>query len=204
MKHPIILACGAFAVASTLTLAAQTPPTPQTPKPSPTAPAAARTDEKTITVSGCLKAWDAAANAPATGTPTTPGTTAGAPASRFVLTNVQPDTMAPRTETATTPGASSTTAMGPKQYVLTADAGVNLAAHLNHQVRVTGKATSMADHSAAGSTRPGDPARPGTVPAPKPTDPAPTTAVNDMAKAWSTLAVTSVTMVSATCTGATF
>jgi hypothetical protein len=200
MKHPIILACGAVTVASTLTLAAQTPPTPQTPKPSPTAPAPARTDEKTTTVTGCLKAWDAATNAPATGTPTTPGTTAGAPASRFVLTNVQPDTMA-RSESATTPGASSATAMGPKQYVLTADAGVNLAAHLNHQVRVTGKVTTMADHSAAGSTRPGDPARPGTEP--KPTDPPRTTDKNDMAKTWSTLAVTSVTMVSATCTGAT-
>jgi hypothetical protein len=204
MKHAIIAACGALTVAGTLTLAAQTPP--QAPRPAPSTPT--RTDDKTMTVVGCLKAWDATAGAPATGAATTPGTTAGAPPSRFVLTNVEPDA---KDAKATTPSAPGTTtgaaAMSTKQYVLTADTGVNLAAHLNHKVRITGKASTMAEHSAAGATattpRPSDPSRPGEMPAPAPADPGRTAPAHDMAKAFTTVSVSSVTMISATCTGAT-
>jgi hypothetical protein len=206
MKHAIIAACGAFTVAGTLTLAAQTPP--QAPRPAPSTPSTpTRSDDKTLTVVGCLKAWDATTGAPATGTATTPGTTAGAPASRFVLTNVEPDS---KDATATTPSTSGTTgktSMGTKQYVLTADTGVNLAAHLNHKVRITGKESTMAEHSAAGAAtttpRPSEPARPGEMPAPAPADPGRTAPGHDMAKAFTTVAVSSVTMISTTCTGAT-
>ena len=96
--------------------------------------------------------------------------------------------------------------MGTKQYVLTADAGVNLAAHLNHQVRITGKSSTMAEHSAAGATttpRPSDPSRPGEMPTPAPADPGRTAPAHGMAKAFTTVAVSSVTMISASCTGAT-
>jgi hypothetical protein len=200
MKHAIIAACGAFTVAGTLTLAAQTPP--QAPRPAPSTPSTpTRSDDKTLTVVGCLKAWDATTGAPAT------GTTAGAPASRFVLTNVEPDS---KDATATTPSTSGTTgktSMGTKQYVLTADTGVNLAAHLNHKVRITGKESTMAEHSAAGAAtttpRPSEPARPGEMPAPAPADPGRTAPGHDMAKAFTTVAVSSVTMISITCTGAT-
>ena len=77
-----------------------------------------------------------------------------------------------------------------------ADSAVNLAAHLNHKVRVTGKVAPMMEHSAAPATRPSDPA--------KPTE-TPHTGMDrtGMDKAFSTLTVSSLTMVSATCPGAT-
>jgi hypothetical protein len=211
MKHAIIAACGAFGIAGTLTLSAQTPPTPprpQTPQPSATTPS--RTDERTTTLSGCLKAWDATTNSPATGA-ATPGATTGAgtaAAAKFVLTNVQADTMtssggSTAKPESTTPGAAGASAET-KQYVLTADSGVNLAAHLNHQVRVTGKASAMADHSAMGTARPGETTRPGEMTKPGTTPPSrPSTDHDNMGKAWPTMTVTSVTMISATCTGAT-
>jgi hypothetical protein len=68
---------------------------------------------------------------------------------------------------------------------------------------VTGKAITTTEHSAADATRPPETTRPGEVPAPKATDPGRTADRNDMTKAWTTLAVSSVTMVSATCAGAT-
>jgi hypothetical protein len=200
MKHAIIAACGAVAVAGTMTLSAQTQPRPTTPRPSESTPT--RTDEKTMTVTGCIKAWDAAAGAPATATPAPSAPTAGAPASRFVLTNIEPNpTDAPSQGAPARAGGAGT--MGGKQYVLTADSGVNLAAHLNHKVRVTGKAITTTEHSAADASRSPETTRPGEVPAPRPTDPPRTADHNDMAKAWTTLAVSSVTMVSATCAGAT-
>lgn len=211
MKHAIIAACGAFGIAGTLTLSAQTPPTPprpQTPQPSATTPS--RTDERTTTLTGCLKAWDATTNTPAAGA-TAPGaaTSAGAPAGKFVLTNVQTDTMTSangstaKPESATSGAASASG--DTRQYVLTADSGVNLAAHLNHQVRVTGKATAMADHSAMGMARPGEATRPGemTKPGTTPDPSRPSTDRDNMGKAWPTMTVSSVTMISATCTGAT-
>jgi hypothetical protein len=64
MNGAISLACGAIAVAGTLTLSAQTPPTrPQTPTTTPSTPQRSddkRDDNKTVTVTGCLKTWDAA------------------------------------------------------------------------------------------------------------------------------------------------
>jgi hypothetical protein len=193
-KHAIIAACGAIAVAGTMTLSAQTQPRP-TPRPAPSTPS--RTDEKTTTVTGCLKAWDAAAGAPATD-----ATAPAAPAQRFVLTNIEPNPMSAPSEGAPARAGGAGT-MGTKQYVLTADTGVNLAAHLNHKVRVTGKAITHTEHSAAETTRPPETTRPGEVPVPRPADPGRTIDRTDMATAWTTLAVSSVTMVSATCAGAT-
>ena len=208
MKHAIFAAVGALTVAGTVTLAAQTPQTPQrpqTPTPSPTTPA--RTDDKTITATGCLKAWDASMDAGRPGSTTAPGSTtpSTAAAQRFVLSDVEPDT---KGTMGSTPGSTGSTAGSTasqpgakatgKQYVLVAD-GVNLTPHLNHKVRVTGKVTEMADHSASGHTT--TPA-----PTPDPSRPGETPRTGDrmaMDKAWSTIAVSSVTMVSATCTGAT-
>ncbi len=74
-----------------------------------------------------------------------------------------------------------------RRYVVTAASGVNLAAHVNHQVSVTGTAAgghAMADQAHVPAARPGDPkAAPGMT--------------GD--KAWETLTATSGTMVSATC-----
>jgi hypothetical protein len=199
LKHTITAACGALAVAGTMTLSAQTQPRPTTPRPSPSTPS--RTDEKITTVTGCLKAWDATTGAPAT-TPAPGATTPGAPANRFVLTNIEPNPMTAPSEGAPA-RAGGGAPIGGKQYVLTADTGVNLAAHLNHKVRVTGKVIAAPEHSAADATRPPETTRPAEVPAPRPADPPRTADQPDMTKAFTTLAVSSVTMISATCTGAT-
>lgn len=223
MRHAIFAACGAFTLAGTMTLVAQTPP--QAPRPSSPTPTPTRTDtdDRTITVTGCLKAWDSTMTGPATGA-ATPGAANGsgsaAMAGKFVLTNVQGNAARMPGDTAAKP--DSTTATGAahtgdaksddtKQYVLTADSGVNLKAHVNHQVRVTGKTTAMADHSAMGATRQdeatrqGEATRPGETTEPRTTqDHGRTTTDRDhMGKAWPTITVSSVTMISATCTGTT-
>ena len=79
------------------------------------------------------------------------------------------------------PAAGTMTGAG-KQYVLVPDAGVNLAAHLNHKIRITGKLSDKGDTktTAPAETRAGATA---TTPA--------------------TIAVSAVTMVSASCTPAT-
>lgn len=189
MKQTILATCGALAVAGTMTLSAQTPtpaPRPPSPTPAPSTPTMSntRSDEKTVTVTGCLKNWDSSMGK----APTAAATTAGA---HFVLTNVEAEgAKAGAHEGAT--GKSGATVES--QYALTADSSVNLAAHVNHKISVTGKTTAkMADHAAAGTTRPMDPAA-------KPGDPPRTgmdkTHMNAMLK---TLNVTSVTMISATC-----
>lgn len=204
MQHSIFAAFGAVAVAGTLTLSAQTPtpsaPRPQTPSPS----TATRTDDKTMSLTGCLKAQDASMDA---GRPAgaTSGTAAGG---KFVLTNIQGDSKDATKPSSPAPGATSpgATSNAGKQYLLTADAGVNLAAHLNHQVRVTGKLSAMDDHS-RGTMSPADPAKPSDPMKPGSTArPGETPHTGDRMgadKSWSTLAVSSVTMISNSCTGAT-
>ena len=193
MKHSLFAAFGAVAVAGSLTLSAQTPtPSPSTPS---------RADDKTTTLTGCLKARDASMDA---GSPTTTASGTAA-AGKFVLTNIEGDSMGTTKPDATTPGTTtpSATSNASKQYALTADAGVNLAAHVNHKVRVTGKLSEMDDHS-RGAMTPGDPAKPS-----DPTKPSSTARPGEASHAGmgmdkaSTLAVASVTMISSTCTGPT-
>ena len=191
MKHVILATCGALAVAGALTVSAQTPtstPRPPSPTPAPSTPTMSNSaDDKPITVSGCLKTWDnSMGTAPA-----------GSGATTYVLTNVESDdTMAKGKPESTAAKPESTTATRPttaaSQYIVTAASSVNLAAHLNHKVRVSGTTSKMTDPSGAGTTppsaepqKPGDPARPAT----------------DRAgdKGPAKLNVTSLTMVSATC-----
>jgi hypothetical protein len=206
MTHALVTALGAIAVAGTMTLSAQTPtpptPRPQTPAPSPST--ASRTDDKTMTLTGCLKPGSGAADSGRT-TAGTPSGAASSAATTFILTDVESDAMGSSTTpspTGTTPGTSptpSTTGTTPgtagtagagmshasagKQYTLAADAGVNLSAHLNHKVRVTGKLSEMP--AASGST-----ARPGE------TSPTADRKAMDNGK---TLTVSSVTMISSSC-----
>jgi hypothetical protein len=188
MKHAIFATCGALVVAGGLTMSAQTP-RPPTPTPSQSTPA--RTDDnkdKTVTVAGCLKAWDATTGGAAAAPP---AATATSPVAKFVLTNVEEDSASARSEAKPSTGTMN------KQYVLVADSAVNLSAHLNHKVRVTGKVTSTTEHSAAPTTtRPSDPAKPTETPGTG-------TDRTGMDKSWSTLTVSSLSMVSATCPGAT-
>ena len=136
-----------------------------------------------------------------------PTSTPSAAASKFVLTNIEGNSMGTTKPDATTPGStmpSATANASGKQYALTADAGVNLAAHLNHQVRVSGKLSEMDDHSMMHSepaAKPGDPVKPGSTG--RPGEPSHGGDRMGMDKAWSTLAVSSVTMISSSCPGAT-
>ena len=187
MTHAIFATCGALVVAGGLALSAQTPtqPRPQTPAGSPSTPSP--TDDRTVTAAGCLKAWEATTGGAAAAPPAASATS---PVAKYVLTNVEEEATSTRGETK--PSTSTMT----KQYILVPESGVNLAAHLNHKVRVTGKVSPTMEHSAAPITRPSDPAKP---------DQTPRTGMDrtGMDKGWSTLTVSSLTMVSATCPSAT-
>jgi hypothetical protein len=89
-------------------------------------------DKPTVTVTGCLTS-DSRASASAS------PTGASRSAAKYILTNVQ-ETGAP---------ASSTPSAG-KSYVLKSDASVDLSAHVNHKVQITGSL----DKSAASTTDP--------------------------------------------------
>jgi hypothetical protein len=121
----------------------------QTPSPSQPSTATPKTDN--ITVSGCLKPWTgsgATTSAPSTPSASTPSTGAGSTAASYVLTNVERKD--DRTTTTTTPGAGEAGSMtgtrtsnDDEQYLLQAESGsVNLAQHVNHQVEVTGRKAS--------------------------------------------------------------
>lgn len=200
MKHSFVAACGAVTLASTMILSAQTPATPTT-SPAPPAPTQLSTlaDHGAITVAGCLKAWDSTmGKAPADpmakpGDPTPTTGTLPFATTRYVLTDI--DAVAPlgifSPATESTPTTSAGAPAHPKasQYIVTAAVGLNLAAHLNHTVRVTGSldAPSPMAHAAGGT------------PMPRPGEPTPSTGMAGD-KQWSTLAATSVSMISNTCT----
>lgn len=177
MTRSIFATGGALALAATITLAAQTPP-PPTQRPAPSSPGTTvQADPNTVTLTGCLKAWDAAT----TGLP--PGPANG----RFLLTNIEATAAG-----GTTPGMATAAAPTATQYIVTASTGVNLTAHVNHKVRIAG--TTMPTFTP--DPRPAD-----AKPEVKPGDPAmPSPAA---ASAWKALNATSVSMVSATCPTAT-
>ncbi len=227
MRNAIFATCSAVAMTGAISLSAQTTPKPST----PSTPQA--TGNQTVTVTGCLKPWTGTSMGTGSTTPgSTAGSTTGATPAMFLLTNADEasngrtgtmgsGTTGSGTTGSTTPGTGTTgtttpgTRMGgdngDKQYTLTASTSVNLAEHLNKQVRVTGTLSKAASSGAMGSgsttgttgttgtgttgsttTRPGETPRPGE------------TAERGHAGMTSnagTIAVSSVTMVSATCTG---
>jgi hypothetical protein len=173
MTRQVLATCGAMAIAG-LAVTAQSPQ-PSTAQPPSTYPAAsARTAEsdKLLTITGCV------ARAGST-SPTSSASAAGS--GGFILTNAQPAPKAmssPDSPAATTPPGAST---GPRStassYTLKAQGvGVDLGAHLNHKVTVTGTLDSMAGSSSSPSATEARPAA-----------------------AMPTLNVTSVTMVSSSC-----
>lgn len=212
MKYSFLAACGAVALASTVTLSAQTPAQPPTTRPQTPAPTqpATRTDQGSVTVTGCLKS-DNAMGGGATdpmakpGDPMAkPGDPMGKPGApmtnnRWVLTNVQADKAMGQTPSPS-PGATTSPAHPQaSQYVVTAGTGVNLSAHVNHQVRITGTVAGGMDHgSMTPANKAGDKpmARPGDA---KPGMPADHMNMGSDNKS-ATLTATSVTMISATCT----
>jgi hypothetical protein len=136
-----------------------------------------------VTVTGCLKPWDDMAGAPAPGNTTT----AASGGRRYLLVDVEVEP----------PGESDKIHQPPKHYVVTADASVDLGAHLNHKVRITGTTTPAA--VPPGTSRLPEPPPPGVQPErPLPEPPMPAGDAT-ASRRWAQLTATSITMVSATC-----
>lgn len=159
--------------------------------PAPQAPAAPPVPGAMVTVVGCLTRQNVA---PQPGT--APGGTPAIPAP-FVLTDQAPPAVA--TGTAAGSASSGATASGGqtpgrKMYVLrTEGAAMDLTAHLNHTVRVTGATTApMTTAPLAGRSPEATPVSGATAP------PGATGTRFDTANL-PTLVVTTLTMVSATC-----
>ena len=200
MSPNIFAACGVLVVAG-LTASAQTP---QTTPSQPTSPATSQKPMDAggpVTVTGCLAAWDGKSMS-SSGPSTDAGTAASssAPASgatgagaSYVLTSVQQGTGS----ASTTSRASSASVAG--KYLLKADSTVNLSAHLNHKVTVTGTLDKMSAHTgsdvSANAPSSTDPPR-----TDKPATASESAGAHDMGSMKpQTLKVTNVTMVSATC-----
>jgi len=207
-NYSFFAACGAVTLASTMTVNAQTPAQPPTTQPqAPTTQPATRADQNSVTVTGCLKPDTAMGgmgkpgastakpgdSTARSGSSTSQAGTTGMAGTRYVLSNVQSDK-----GTATSGSAAGTQSAAGTEYIVMAGAGVNLAAHVNHQVRVVGTvdggmshgSTGQADRQAGTST-----ARPGEV-TPSPSASRGHAGSSDK----KTLTATSVTMISATCT----
>lgn len=178
---------GAIVFAGAMTLSAQTLPPNQ---------AAMDSGQTTITVTGCLKPWDNTMGMAPADSMAKPGTTS-MPGTRYVLMNAETGKPAEATKSmeapsATTPSTAPAAPAHPKasEFVVTAGTGVNLAAHVNHQVTVMG---TVDNHKA---TEGAPMARQGETEAAK----SMTAGQKATARNWAILTATSVTMVSATCT----
>jgi hypothetical protein len=200
MRSNILAACGVLVVAG-LTVSAQTPQT----QPQPSTPSTPKTRSMdaagSVTVTGCLAAWDGKATAgpadSASSSSSASAKGASTAGTKYVLTHVQEGSGA------STSGSSSV----PATYLLKADSSVDLNAHLNHKVQITGSVDKSTRAHSGDMSASGQPstALPGT---PNPTDPPsdnPATAsgasrAHDMGSMKpATFKVTSVAMVSATC-----
>ena len=147
MTRNIFAACGALAIAGLTVSASQTPPPAQPGTPS-TQPMGSG---QSVTVTGCLKPWTGSSStmgttgaAGATGTTGTASTGAAAGASgQFVLTNVEKSGSMGSATSGTAPAASPSAMGAQNQYLLRAEGTtVNLSAHLNHKVELTGRAAA--------------------------------------------------------------
>jgi hypothetical protein len=167
MKRTLIGTCAAAALGLALTASAQQPPQPQPSQPTPPAQApaasAAEHADKAMKVSGCLKAG------------ATAGTFELATSKRAKASDAANPAQPPASPSSQAPAQDAMAKAGPRNVMLSAGAGVDLAAHLNHQVELGGTwQQSMASSVSA-----------------------------DAAKSGKTFNVTSVKMISATCTTGT-
>ncbi|MGE0126078.1 MAG: hypothetical protein AB7U25_24380 [Vicinamibacterales bacterium] len=170
MRSVHLTAVGVATLAGAMTLTAQTPST--------TPPATSRSSAPDITVTGCLKTWTSGMDT-AHGKAASPATAADAMTdSRYMLIVSE--------SSASMPAVNPSSPAHPQvpQYVVTAGAGLNLAGHVGHTVRVTG---TVQQAHAAESARSDAPR------------PAPGRNTEGSDHAWSTLSATSMAMVSASC-----
>jgi hypothetical protein len=190
MKKHIVIACSIAALTSGAVTAQQS------------SPASKSTDATTVNVTGCLKTWDGnSTGGAAAGSQAAGSQAAGA---QFVLTNVEHGASgdARSTPPSADKAASERGRAGGQIYILSAgNSGVNLSQHLNHKVTVTG--TKMAGHKgtsgsgtsdmSATADRPGASSAPATAPGQDRADKA------TPAASMPALSVTSLTMVSSSC-----
>jgi hypothetical protein len=200
MSTHIFTAFGVLVVAG-FTASAQTP---QTTPSQPTSPATSQKPMDAggpVTVTGCLAAWDGksmSSSGPGTdvgvtGSSSAPASGATGAGASYVLTSVQQGTgPAPTTSSASSAGVAG-------KYLLKADSTVDLSAHLNHKVTVTGTLDKMSADRGSGVSA----GVPGSTDPPRTDKPATASGsahAHDMGSMKpQTLKVTSVTMVSATC-----
>ena len=180
MRTTMLTAC-AMLVAG-LAVSAQTPQTPpQSSTPSTSAPRS--TDAAgPMPVTGCLAAWDGKSmtgRADSASPSGSPGAAVSTTGTTYMLTNVH--------------GSGSSSSSGAaSSFLLTGDSSVNLSAHLNHKVQITGAVDKGAENSSATPSQTTPPSDAATASA--------DSRAHDMgAMKPATLRVTSVTMVSATC-----
>jgi hypothetical protein len=168
MKRTLIGSVAAATLGLAMTVSAQQPPQPQPSQPTPPAQAAVTADaDKPAKLSGCLKSG------------ATPGTFELATGKKAKMAPTSADAASPAQPPASTssqaPTQDAMAKAGARNVTLAAGTGVDLAAHLNHQVELTG--TWQSSIAAAASA--------------------------DAAKSGKTFNVTAVKMVSATCTTGT-
>jgi hypothetical protein len=179
MTRTIAATCGALAVAA-IAASAQVPPSSTPSAPRPAQSTRTMSEDKTVTVTGCVKPWGPGEappplTAPSTSRPTHPVAAMRAgDSAKYSLSNVQ---------------AVGEEAVA-SSYSLTAVSTVNLSAHVNHKVEVSG--TVMRD-----VTEP-PPATTAATPVPPGTPPT-TAAEVAAARATPTLRVTSLKMVATSC-----
>ena len=149
MRAKTFAACGLMAIAG-FTASAQTP-APQQPA-SATATARPSTDtrgsdSKNVTLTGCVTAASAAS--------------ASADGAKYTLTNVQQGASSASASTPSSSDATRASGNSGKTYQLKADSTVDLSAHVNHKVQIVGtldkgahptSADSPTSPSAAGKT----------------------------------------------------
>jgi hypothetical protein len=131
MKRSLAGSCLTFVVAAAIGVSAQAPPQPA----KPDMPSAQASVDKEVKLTGCLKAGaDAGSFELATGKKATKAGTDAAATSQTPPASGQAPTQA----------AMASAGMG-KNVKLTAAPGVDLAAHLNHQIQVAGSWSAAAD-----------------------------------------------------------
>lgn len=185
-RYALGAACGAITLASTITLSAQTPaqPAPLARPQAPESTEPASVTKDAVTVTGCLRPADAAGGTVPVDATATPGG-----AMRYILKDAVADQpMGAQAGTRSPVHASASF------VVVASTPDLNLGAHLNHMVRVTGTVKS---DMAAGHMSEMPTTRAGEAPsvAGKPMDMAKADKKKSM-----TLMATAVTMISATCT----
>lgn len=170
MTKSIFTTFSALAVTGIVSFAA----TPAASQVRPAPPAATQpvpaADPKEVHVTGCLKAWEGVM----AGTAGAPGAAATMDG-QFLLTGAETDATTQTPATATPPGE--------KRFIVRGDTGVNLVAHVNHQVRLTGKFADMSGHAMSARKDEAKPAMPAEM-------------------TLQTITVSAVTMINAACTAA--